>query len=202
MFDKFSVSISVATILGVLGKLAFMYSNGSLSIVNDKLLSTITTLLLAIYLIFLRGKMMHDDSFYFIALENKTRKLKSRIALLLGYISWLFWAPAVFFLENLATVGICMTISFIFSSAWIEMDFDKKEIIPTVTWLFLNMLYIAFFLTMGILSLLSKLQPWVAVIISALLLLLLIYDWVESDPIGKKTKLEPNSSLKDKNMNN
>ena len=101
MLERFSVSVSAATILAVLGKIALLY-NHDLQADSDWFEGPISHevfcyFLVAFFLIFFRGKMMHDDASFFKEIEDgekfkagpKNRFVIS-LGVFLGYISWLF----------------------------------------------------------------------------------------------------------------
>ena len=63
MLDRVSVSIALATIVAILAKLALLYKDAHESWFNGSAGQAVVYLLLiAVFMIFFRGKMMHDDA--------------------------------------------------------------------------------------------------------------------------------------------
>jgi len=191
MLERFAVSIAASTILAVLAKLAVLYY-ASQSIGHDWVDESLSQLelvylLLAIFLVFLRGKMMHDDATFFADLAKKdaSRVFKTdrvstgllRLGLLLGYMSWLLWAPAIYFLDRLTRFTAFFVASLALSSAWLVIDILTREKVEwrRAFWIIPNLLYAAF-------AFLLTTQEWRAMAAFALLMVLLV-DWLVSDPL-------------------
>jgi len=189
MLERFSITISAATIAAVLGKLALLYSTDRT--LNKDWLSgdidqtVLCNVLLALFLIFFRGKMMHDDASFFVKLttpgnfkEDQSAKFRIRIGLLIGYISWLLWAPAIFFLEDHRRFAWCLIISLLLSTVWLLIDLSTRQTEDPIRaiWVFPNLFYIVFLL-------LLQYTPW-AVAMATAMLLVLIIEWFLTDPFS------------------
>lgn len=116
MLDRLSVSVSLATILAVFAKLVSMFKFNEDFFKRDTAFPHDTTvLIIATFLIFFRGKMMHDDHQYFTDIDSGLYRDKNKwfnkFALFLGYNSWLLWAPAIYFLGSWPLFGMCMLAS-------------------------------------------------------------------------------------------
>lgn len=188
MLDRFSASVATATILAVLGKVALLYHEDQEQGVdwfdnsNDQTVQGY--LLLAVFLMFLRGKMMHDDATFFADLETegafkdgKGPKFLIKVGLLLGYISWLLWAPAIYFLEDVPRFAGFLIGSLVLSTAWLLIDIvtRKQPEWRRVFWILPNAAYIAL-LALAYHGFLS---------FAALgLLVVLLLDWLSTDPMS------------------
>lgn len=196
MLERFSISISTATILAVLAKMALLYHLAKAG-GNDWLVGPIDQtvavyFLLSIFLVFFRGKMMHDDATFFRELEgdkekttaektfktNKLSKFLIKLGLFIGYSSWILWAPAIFFLEQPDRFVGFLIASLVLSTFWLVID-----ILTRVTtewrrafWVLPNALYI-------LLLVLLLLPTW-SVIATIVLLVVLLGDWLISDPLS------------------
>ena len=72
---------------------------------------------------------MHDDATFFIDLgkqgvfkSGRAWKLLIKLGLLLGYISWLLWAPAIFFLEERGRFSAFLIVSLSLSTRCLIID--------------------------------------------------------------------------------
>lgn len=185
MLDRLNVSVSVATMLAVLAKLAILFEADRRSWLDGVFSqSALYCFAIAFFLVFFRGKMMHDDSAFFADIESgkfkddpAARRL-AKIGLVLGYLSWMLWAPAIYFLEYPKVVAAFMLAAFFLSTIWLAVDILTRSNLDSrrVWWIVSNLLYLAGFgaILVGVNALL----------ISVLLVLLLFIDWVASDPIG------------------
>lgn len=189
MLERFSISISAATILAVLGKLALLYHAdrvvGRDWFVGPIKQTIVCHLLLGIFLIFFRGKMMHDDAAFFGDLAKQDAfkastswKLLIKFGLLLGYVSWLLWAPAIYFLEDRHRFASFLIASLLFSTFWLVIDILTRQTLEwrRAFWVIPNVFYIVFLV-------LLMYPPWASVAAIALLIVLVI-DWLVSDPFS------------------
>ena len=94
MLDRVSVSITLATIIAVIGKLGLLYSASHESWFVERIDREVAYFaLIGVFLIFFRGKMMHDDSVFFEELKSEKfkkdayAKARTKSGLLLGYLS-------------------------------------------------------------------------------------------------------------------
>jgi hypothetical protein len=188
VLERFSITVAAATIISVLGKLALLFrtdqETGKDWFKGPVEQVVLCHLLLAVFLVFFRGKMMHDDAAFFTDLSKAgifkagtgPKKL-IKFGLLLGYVSWLLWAPAIFFLEDrirfagfliasLAVSTVCLAIDLL---ARVQPDWKRAF------WIIPNMFYI------GLLVLLM--WPSYASIATVGLLVVLVIDWLISDPM-------------------
>lgn len=208
MFNSISVSISLTTIIAVLTKLAFLLhpdAGAALFGNKDNVWHDTTVLIIAIFMIFFRGKMMHDDHQYFTDIEKgryrKTGKWVNKFGLFLGYVSWILWAPAIYFLGDWLKFGSFMIASILVSTIWAVIDSfeippgsprpknDKQH--PWIVqhyWILTNIGYITLFVLILCSSdKLKMLTLWSAII----LLVILIVDWLVSKPIATIIEIEP-----------
>ncbi len=187
--ERFSISISAATIIGVLAKLAFLYNEDKqkgndwfTGPIDQKIL---TTLLLAIFLIIFRGKIMHDDVNFFADLgtqgvfkSDNTAKILIKLGLFCAYVSWLLWAPAIYFLADHDRVFYFLTASLAFSTIWLVLDIVTREKVDwkRALWIVVNM---------GLVVALDALRsPSFASVAAILLLTFSVFDWLISDPFA------------------
>src|ERR1017187_8197453 len=105
MLDRISVTVALNTIIAVLAKMAFLDSKVGFFTIDNFRWHDTTVLIVAIFMIFFRGKMMHDDHQYFTDIEKGRYKNAegadiwwNKIGLFLGYLSWIVWAPAIYFM--------------------------------------------------------------------------------------------------------
>jgi len=142
-------------------------------------------LLLAVFLIFFRGKMMHDDATFFSDLakqgtfkSDKSSKLLIKIGLLLGYVSWLLWAPAIYFLEGRNRFAGFLIASLTLSTFWLIIDILTRSALEwrRAFWVIPNAFYIGFLVLL--------VQPSWASVAAIGLLIVLIIDWLVSDPFS------------------
>jgi hypothetical protein len=202
MLDRISVSVSLATILAVLGKLAFLFDskNGSGLFANDNTFwHDITIILVAVFMILFRAKMMHDDHQYFKDIEmgrySGANQGLNKFAIFLGYVSWLLWGPAICFLDKWPVFGIFMATSMSVSLIWAAIDseqippssprYKRKEGKPDSwivqhSWVMFNFGYIIAFLFFTSNHEHEMFKFWSAVG----LLVIFIADWFISDPIA------------------
>jgi len=202
MFNSISVSISLTTIIAVLTKLAFLLhpeSGAALFGNKDNVWHDTTILIIAVFLIFFRGKMMHDDHQYFTDIEKgryrNTGKWVNKFGLFLGYISWILWAPAIYFLGDWSKFGAFMFFSLLISLFWALIDYenipedsprhpDKKQ----HYWVLANIAYIAPILLFWVSNDADQMFRFGA---SIFLLIVLIIDWLVSKPIATIIEAEP-----------
>lgn len=189
MLERFSITISATTIIAVLGKVALLYradrDTGKDWFVGDIDQNILCHILLGIFLIFFRGKMMHDDASFFIELAAPGKFKSDRVSkgfikfgLLLGYLSWLLWAPAIYFLEDRPRFASCLILSLILSTIWLLIDIwtRVKADINRAIWIFPNLFYVTFLVVL-------QYPPW-ATAGAAGLLLVVIIDWLVTDPFS------------------
>lgn len=193
MLERFAVSVATTTILAVLGKLAFLYhdahdGNGvhvdwfSMPAVPQ---GVVGTCLVGVFLMFFRGKMMHDDATFFAdlarpaAFRNDRRgRAAIKILLPLSYLSWLLWAPAIYFLDTPERFSWCLIASLVLSTACLALDLTARKVREwrRVVWGVPNVLYIV-----GLLVFAYTNKPnWAA---WGLVVVLLI-DWIITDPFS------------------
>ena len=70
MLDRISVTVALNTIIAVLAKMAFLDSKVGFFAIDNFRWHDTTVLIVAIFMIFFRGKMMHDDHQYFTDIEK------------------------------------------------------------------------------------------------------------------------------------
>jgi hypothetical protein len=189
MLERFSISIAAATILATLGKLALLYhadvDAGKDWFVGPVEQPILCHLLLAVFLIFFRGKMMHDDGMFFCDLakggifkSGTSWKLLIKIGLLLGYISWLLWAPAIYFLDDRYRFAGFLIASLSLSTFWLIIDILTRTTLEwrRAFWVIPNTFYIGFLVLL--------MQPSWASLATVALLIVLVIDWLVSDPFS------------------
>lgn len=189
MLERFSITVAAATILGVIGKIASLY-HVDIEAGNDWFVgpvdqTVITYILLAVFLVFFRGKMMHDDATFFADLE-KPDTFKSgngwkyiiKVGLLLGYLSWLLWAPAIYFLDYPVRFSSFLIASLVLSTFCLVIDILTRKALEwrRAFWIIPNVLYIV--------CLVSLTQSGWASLSAAALLAVLIIDWLVTDPLS------------------
>lgn len=175
--------------MAVLGKLALLYSTDKADdkdwLTGDIDQTVLCNILLALFLIFFRGKMMHDDASFFVDLatpgkfrEDKGARRRIRFGLLIGYISWLLWAPAIFLLEDHNRFACSLIVSLLLSTVWLLIDLSTRTTEDPIraVWVLPNLFYIGFLLLM-------QYEPW-AVAAAAGMLLVLIIEWFLTDPFS------------------
>ena len=120
MLERFAISVATTTILAVLAKVALLFHDArNLKTGADWLSepvqqSVLRILLIATFLVFFRGKMMHDDATFFADLakpgtfrSTRTARALLKILLPLSYVSWILSGPAIYFLGQTTTfVGL------------------------------------------------------------------------------------------------
>lgn len=186
MLDRLSVSLAIATIVAVLAKITYLYEQSGRSwFVHDVNQETLYYILIGIFLVFLRGKMMHDDSGYFQDID--AGKFETdwgsiavlKIGLLSGYLSWLLWAPGIYTLDEPEKSSVFFGTSLLISTAWLVSDIvtrkglDKRR----AWWVVLNLIYIAGFVVIF----------WGGVppsLPAAIMVFFLFVDWVTNDPFA------------------
>jgi hypothetical protein len=189
MLERFSISIAAATIIGVLGKLALLYHTdkeaGKDWFSGPIQQAVFCNLMLAIFLIFFRGKIMHDDATFYSDLSKEGTFKSGRLwrflikfGLLLGYISWLLWAPAIYFLDDHTVFSGFLITSLVLSTFWLIIDLLTRTVPEwrRAFWVIPNVFYIGFL----VLLLLPAWAPRAAIG----LLAVLIFDWLISDPLS------------------
>ena len=189
MLERFSVTIATATILGVLGKIALLYhvdmEAGKDWFIGPVDQTIISYLLLAVFLVFFRGKMMHDDATFFADLAkagtfkgDKAWKFVIKVGLLFGYVSWLLWAPAIYFLENPVRFAGFLIASLVLSTFWLVIDILTRTTLEwrRAFWVIPNAFYIGFLILL--------MQPSLASLAAVALLVVLIFDWLVTDPLS------------------
>ena len=190
MLDRLSVSTSLATIIAVLAKLAILYKDANetwyIDNINQKVLYLI---LISVFLIFFRGKMMHDDSAFFKDIESDNfkkdphSKVRIKSGLMIGYISWLFWAPAIYFLQNPPALSGWLLASIGLSTIWLIIDImtrksgEDKEAKKRPVWVIANILY-------AVPLILLMTQTFSPAVLATVLVLILLVDWLISDTLA------------------
>lgn len=192
MLDRVSVSVALATIFAVLGKLALLYRAANESWFRNRVDQEIFYIaLISVFLIFFRGKMMHDDSAFFKELANgkkfkndKNAKVRIKSGLMAGYLSWLCWAPAIYFLERPKTLGWWLVASIGISTIWLFTDIKTRELPDSDPeakkrrwFLYVNIIYAVPLIFMAT-------QLVLAACAAGLLVLILVLDWLVSDTFG------------------
>ena len=192
MLDRASVSIALATIVAVLAKIALLYSAaGEAWFTREVDAELVYVVLIALFLIFLRGKMMHDDSAYFKELESGTvfqndphARTRVKFGLFVGYLSWLCWAPAVYFLERPRALAAWLFAALTLSTLWLLGDIFTRSLpnqdveAKKRKWFFcINVIYLLL-----LLSVIGRVVD--ASIAAAGLVLVLLVDWLISDSLG------------------
>ncbi|MBK9149196.1 MAG: hypothetical protein IPM12_15430 [Flavobacteriales bacterium] len=191
LYQNISVSITLATVLSVLAKLAMQHhESGHTWFETGVSASSLYVILMGVFMIFFRGKMMHDDDEFFASVDRGDFKASAKAkrtlkaGLILGYISWLCWAPAIYFLEDPYVMSWCMLAALVASTAWLITDIlsrkpakdDTPEAMKRWWWVAVNLGYAAPLVCM-LLHLESA--PYMA----AVLLALLILDWLFLDSL-------------------
>lgn len=192
MLERFSLTVATATIIAVLGKLGFLYAAdkqaGKDWLVESIDQSVLCNILLIVFLILFRGKMMHDDATFFNELTTKSApptfkstrawKLLIKVGILLGYFSWVLWVPAIYFLENHFRFSAFLIASLLLSTFWLLIDILTRTEVEfrRVFWITPNIFYIA------LLALLT--QPSNSYLVALGLLSVLLVDWLKSDPFS------------------
>ncbi|TXI50937.1 MAG: hypothetical protein E6Q50_02980 [Lysobacter sp.] len=189
MLERFAVSIAASTILAILGKLGLLYYSaqgaGRDWLDEAVLQSDLVVLLLALFLIFLRGKMMHDDAAFFgdlakvgqpVFKRDKVSMRLIRLGLFLGYTSWLLWAPAIYFLERPRRFAAFFVASIVLSTIWLVIDIVTRVKIDwrRAFWVIPNICY-------ALLAALMLVEGW-STIAALGLIAVLVVDWLVSDP--------------------
>jgi hypothetical protein len=210
MFDRISVTITIGTLLAILGKLVQVVQNAPpksdpnafihalYNLHNQKIFrADLALVLVLIFLFFFRGKMMHDDHQYFVDIEKgRYRGAPSSVnhfGLLLGYLSWLAWGPALYYFPHWKIFSTCMIVSLSLSTIWAAID--QGQIPPDSPrfatkkqygWIAFNVTYIGLFAVLGFLPAGNDLDRLFAAII---LLCVLIVDWWFSAPIASNIEI-------------
>jgi hypothetical protein len=215
MFDRISVTVALASIVAVLAKFVELIKTHSTSKDEHAFLHSLiefdnvpifrsdsTMVAVLIFLMFMRGKMMHDDHQYFLDIEKgRYRDVKNRMAnrfgLFFGYLSWLAWAPAIFYFPSWNIFGGCMVAAFMFSTIWSAIDlgiipessprFNRKK---QYGWIIFNILYIFLFAAIGFCPAYGGM---LRLICAVTLLVVLLIDWLFSDPIASVIEAIPDA---------
>lgn len=192
MLDRVSASVSLATIIAVLAKVGILYSAAHESWFRERIDQEVLYFaLIAVFLIFFRGKMMHDDSAFFKDLEAGDKfkddphaKARIKSGLMAGYLAWLCWVPAIYFLERPSALGWWLLVSLGFLTAWLLVDIVTRKVPNTDPeakkrpwFLFANIFYAIPLILLGI-------QAIPAAASAAILVLILLLDWLFSDTFG------------------
>jgi hypothetical protein len=187
--------LALTTIVAILAKLALLYSGAGEAWFEQQVDGKLLYIVLAsVFMIFLRGKMMHDDSAYFKELEAGTAfkndryaRVRIKFGLFVGYLSWLCWAPAVYFLERPRAFAAWMLVAIGLSTLWLLGDVFTRQLPNTDPeakkrkWLLcVNVLYLV-----ALLAMFGKAAPEAAVAVA--LVLVLVVDWLTSDSFGPFT---------------
>lgn len=197
VLERFSISISSATILAVLAKAALLHhldkeAGNDWLVVGQVDQEVVVYLLLTIFLVFFRGKMMHDDATFFSELEGDKNKQEEdkvfkhdnlsnfiiKLGLVFGYISWILWAPAIYFLDDPTRFSGFLIGSLTLSSFWLVIDILTRIRLEwrRAFWIIPNAFYI---------MVLSLMQFTSWSLLSAIgLLVVLLIDWLISDPLS------------------
>jgi hypothetical protein len=193
MLDRVSVSITLATILAVLAKLGLLYAANRETWFLERVdLEVAYFSLIGGFLIFFRGKMMHDDSVFFEELRSDKfkkdahAKARAKSGLLIGYLSWFCWAPAIYFLDRPSAVGWWLLISIALSTLWLIADIatrssaDDPELKKRHVFLVANVAYAVPLVLLG-----TRVGPpalWAGVLV-----FILVVDWLKSDTLSAAT---------------
>ena len=192
MLDRVSVSVALTTIIAVLAKLALLYREAAESWFDKPVDQQVVYLLLiTIFLVFFRGKMMHDDSDFFRDLESGEAfksddhaKARIKTGLLTAYLSWLCWGPVVYFLERPVVLAYWLIISLGFSTLWLLADIATRELPKTdqeakkrYWFLGANIVY-----AIPLIVIAKQVVP--SAIAAGALVLILFLDWIVSDTFG------------------
>jgi hypothetical protein len=187
MLERFTITIATTTVLAVLGKVALLYRDALQSgrdwFQGPVEQSLLAQLMLSLYLIFFRGKMMHDDATFCADLvkpeifkRTGVWSLLIKFGFFLGYLSWLFWAPAIYFLDNPTRLSGFLITAIALSTIWLVIDVLTRRNLEwrRAFWIIPNILYIGF--------LVLYVNPHWASISAAGLLMILTIEWLISDP--------------------
>ena len=149
-----------------------------------------TIVLVAAFLIFFRGKMMHDDHLYFADIDDGLyhgfRGRRIHLGLMLGYVSWLLWAPAIYYLTEWRIFGLLMGASILLSTFWAALDevpknssrfSDKKHFV----WIVSNAIYMVLFC---MIAFADVKDGWSRFAGAVGLLFVLCVDWLYSKPLA------------------
>jgi hypothetical protein len=190
MLDRVSVSVTLATIIAILAKLGLLYSSSHETWFDERLdLEVAYFALIGVFMVFFRGKMMHDDSVFFDELKSeKFRKdahAKARIksGLLLGYLSWFCWAPAIYFLDRPGVLGWWLLVSLALLTLWLVADIatrtnpDDPELKKRHFFVVMNIVY-----AVPLMLLAVKKGP--AAVWAGVLVVILAIDWIKSDTLS------------------
>ena len=190
MLDRVSVSVTLATIIAVIAKLGLLYSADHETWFDERIDQRIVYFaLIGTFLIFFRGKMMHDDSVFFEELKSEKfkkdphAKARTKSGLLLGYLSWFCWAPAIYFLDRPSALGWWLLISLALSTLWLIADIatrssgDDPELKKRYIFVVANIAYAVPLVLLGI----TKGPP---VIWASVLVAILAIDWLKSDTLS------------------
>ena len=191
LYQNISVSITMATVLSVLAKIAVLHhEDGQSWFINGNNADALFIILIGVFMIFFRGKMMHDDDAFFVAVDRgefqSTPQAKRilKIGLILGYIAWLCWAPAIYFMEKPQVLSLWMLLAMSASTGWLITDIITRKPRKGGTheaekrwwWVALNVAYAAPFICMLI-------DVEKAPHMSVVLVILLILDWIFLDSL-------------------
>lgn len=192
MLDRLSGSAAFTTIIAVLAKFALLYRASSESWFTTAVdPSVVNILLVAVFLIFLRGKMMHDDSVFFSDLEHgkfgerTLDKAAVKTGLLVGYLSWICWAPVIYFMEKPRPMAWWLVATLALSTVWLVLDIVTRklhdrdyEAKKRLWFVLVNVVYCVILVIMA-----NSVCP--AVALSGMLLLVLAVDWLALDPFSR-----------------
>ena len=132
MLDRVNVSISLAIIFSILAHAAFLYGPTDSHYVHVPIDSDneIYIIFIVLFLIFFKGKMMHDDSQFYEDLDNGHFQYPkwTKLGVFIGYWSWFMWAPIIFLLEQPDKVAYYLTGSLVLSSVWLIIDICTRRI--------------------------------------------------------------------------
>jgi hypothetical protein len=212
MLDRISVTVALGSILAVLAKFVELIKTHSTTKDEHAFLHSLiefddvpifrsdsTMVAVLIFLIFLRGKMMHDDHQYFVDIEkgryHDANRVANRFGLFLGYLSWLAWGPAIFYFPNWNVFGGCMMAAIMLSTIWCAIDLGN---IPKTSprfqhkkqygWIICNILYIVLFAAVGFCPAYGGMLRLICAI---MLLIVLFIDWLFSAPIASIIEATP-----------
>lgn len=132
MLDRVNVSISLAIIFSILARLALLYGQGDshsiyIPIDSD---SEVYLIFITLFLIFFKGKVMHDDSQFFEDLDNGhfNHPKWTKFGVFIGYWSWFLWAPIIFMLDQPVMVANYLAGSLLLSSLWLVIDMKCRKV--------------------------------------------------------------------------
>jgi hypothetical protein len=195
MLERFAISVATTTILAVLAKVAVLFHDAKNPQTGGDWLSepvqqtVLRILLIATFLVFFRGKMMHDDATFFADLakpgtfrSNRTARALLKVLLPLSYVSWILWGPAIYFMDEPRRLSDFMIASLVLSTICLVLDLVARTAREwrRFAWILPNVVYVAGFLLIRDPAAHERLATWG----TFLLLLCLVVDWLVTDPFS------------------